>query len=134
MSTLREQLCTVRQETYFDPLVNPRAIAGCTLQVGDDMAETVATVIITQRLGKSHHDEQSGVDSVSNAANIVINRADINDLPEVEDGFRGTCTTPEGEAWNLGDIQFKDDAIIRVKALRTVVTGAGKYRAQPFGG
>jgi hypothetical protein len=134
MATLRTQLCAARQVAFFDPELNPRAVVGCILRVGDDEAETTATVVITERLGKSHQSESTGIQAVTNAANILISKADVAELPEVMDGFRGTCETPDGTSWQLGDIQFQDDALFRVKAMRTVVSGAGKYRARPWGG
>jgi hypothetical protein len=134
MATLRTQLCAARQVAFFDPELNPRAIAGCILRVGEDETETTATCVITERLGKSHQDDGTGVQAVSNAANILISRAQVPDLPDLGDGFRGTCETPDGTAWQLGDIQFQDDALFRVKAIRTVISGAGKYRARAWGG
>ena len=133
MATLRTQLCTSRQALYFDPEVNPRAVS-CVLYVGNPQSEVTTYAVITERLGKSHHDESTGVDAVSNAGSVLVNRAEVPDIPEIQEGFRGTCTDPDGVVWQLGDIQFRDDAVIRVKAIRTVVTGASHHRAQPWGG
>ena len=134
MATLREQLCEARRVAFFDTTLNPRAITGCVLNVGNPQSETTATVIVTERLGKSSRDDTTGVQSVENSGSICINKADVAELPEVNEGFRGTCTTPDGTLWHLGDIQYQDDAFFRVRALRTVITGAGKHRAMPRGG
>jgi hypothetical protein len=132
MGTLRTQMRSTRQSVYFNPEINPRAEA-VTLFVGAPQSPVSATVIITQRIGHTSRDDATGVIATANGANILINKAEVATLPDVRDGFRGTCTTEDGIEWRLGDILYEDDALFRVQAKRTVIVGAGKHRAMPWG-
>jgi|GEM_PF-5121038 len=133
MATLREQLAVARQVAYFDATLNPRAVSA-TLFVGTPQDNVAATVVITERAGQTKRDEATGVTSTGNTASILIDRSQVADLPQVRDNFRGTCTTEDGTEWRLLDIMFQDDAVFRVKAIRSVITGAGRHRAAPWGG
>ena len=133
MATLREQLCGMRQTAFFDPTLSPRA-EDVTLLVGKPPVEQSATVLICERLGRTTRDDASGVQATANSATVVISKAEVDGLPQIHDGYRGSLTTATGDQWSLLDIAYQDDAFWRVQARRTVVAGAGKHRAMPWGG
>ena len=133
MATLREQIREMRQTAYFDTTLNPRAEA-VTLCVGNPPVEVAATVLIRRGLGKTSRDETSGVTATANQAAVSISKAEVADLPQLHDGYRGTMTDANGDSWALMDVQYEDDAFFHVQAKRTNVAGVGKHRAMPWGG
>lgn len=133
MATLREQLCDARQAAYFSPLLNPR-VQDATLFIGNPQAEVSTSVLVTDREAKTTRDESTGVVATAHTANICINKADVEALPDVRDGYMGDCTLEDGTVWRLLHIMYQDDAIFRVRSARTIVRGAGKHRGALWGG